>query len=125
VEDIQEAIEHALQEQAQALVILSSPLIFSERAHIADLALRTRLPAINLFTSFPKFGGLMAYGPDFPSIYRQAATYVARILEGATAGELPIQRPTKFELVINLKTAKALGLTIPENLLVRADEVIE
>jgi putative tryptophan/tyrosine transport system substrate-binding protein len=124
-EDVNEAFEHAVREQAQAMVILSSPLIFAERAQIADLALKTRLPTISLFSSFPSFGGLMAYGPDFPSIYKQAAGYVSRILGGAKPAELPIQRPTKFELVINLKTAKALGLTMPEALLVRADQVIE
>jgi ABC-type uncharacterized transport system substrate-binding protein len=124
-EDVNAAFEHAVREQAQAMVILSSPLIFSERAHIADLALKSRLPTISLFNSFPSFGGLMAYGPDFPSIFRQAAGYVSRILEGAKPGELPIQRPTKFELVINTKTAQALGVTMPEALLVRADQVIE
>jgi ABC-type uncharacterized transport system substrate-binding protein len=124
-EDIDGTFEHAVREQAQAMVILSSPLIFGERAHIADLALKTRLPTISLFNSFPSFGGLMAYGPDFPSIFRQAAGYVSRILEGAKPAELPIQRPTKFELVINVKTAQAIGLTMPEALLVRADKVIE
>jgi putative ABC transport system substrate-binding protein len=99
LEDINEAFERAVREQAQAMVILSSPLIFGERAHIADLALKTRLPTISLFNSFPKFGGLMAYGPDFSSIFRQAAGYVSRILAGANPGELPIQRPTKFELL--------------------------
>ena len=105
--------------------MLSSPLIFTQRSHIADAALNARLPSINIFNSFPKAGGLMAYGPYFPSLFTQAAGYVARILGGANPAELPIQRPTKFELVINLKTAKALGLKIPETLLVRADEVIE
>jgi putative tryptophan/tyrosine transport system substrate-binding protein len=124
-EDVNDAFEHAVREQAQAMVILSSPLIFAERAHIADLALKTRLPTISLFSSFPSFGGLMAYGPDFPSIFKQAAGYVSRILDGAKPAELPIQRPTKFELVINVKTAQAVGLTIPEALLVRADQVIE
>jgi putative tryptophan/tyrosine transport system substrate-binding protein len=124
-EDVNETFEHAVREQAHAMVILSSPLIFVERAHIADLALKARLPTISLFNSFPKFGGLMAYGPDLPSIFRQAAGYVSRILEGAKPAELPIQRPTKFELVINVKTAQAIGLTMPEALLVRADEVIE
>jgi putative tryptophan/tyrosine transport system substrate-binding protein len=125
VEDINPAFEQAARERAEGLVVLSSPLIFTQRSHIADAALNARLPSINLFNSFPKVGGLMAYGPYFPSLFTQAAGYVARILGGANPAELPIQRPTKFELVINLKTAKALGLTIPETLLVRADEVIE
>jgi putative tryptophan/tyrosine transport system substrate-binding protein len=125
VEDINAAFEQAVREQAQGLVVLSSPVIFAQRSYIADAALNARLPSINLFNSFPKVGGLMAYGPYFPSLFTQAADYVARILRGANPAELPIQRPTKFELVINLKTAKALGLTIPETLLVRADQVIE
>jgi putative ABC transport system substrate-binding protein len=107
------------------MVVLSSPLILYQRSHIADLAVNARLPTNTLFTSFPKVGGLMAYGPHFPSMFMRAANYVARILAGTKPGELPIERPSKFELVINLKTAKALGLTIPETLLVRADEVIE
>jgi ABC-type uncharacterized transport system substrate-binding protein len=125
VEEINPAFEQAARDQAQGLVVLSSPLIFTQRSHIADAALNARLPSINLFNSFPKVGGLMAYGPYFPSLFTQAAGYVGRILGGANPAELPIQRPTKFELVINLKTAKALGLKIPETLLVRADEVIE
>jgi putative ABC transport system substrate-binding protein len=125
LEDVNEAFERAEHEQAQAMVILSSPLIFGERVQIVNLALKIRLPTISLFNSFPKFGGLMAYGPDFPSIFRQAAGYVSRVLAGANPGELPIQRPIKFELVINVKTAQAVGLTMPEALLVRADEVIE
>lgn len=124
-EDINSAFERAGRGQVQGVVVLSSPLIFAERSHIADLALKARLPTINLFNTFTKFGGLMAYGPNFPSIYEQAATYVARILAGEHAGDLPIQRPIKFELGINLKTAEALGLSIPETLLIRADEVIE
>lgn len=124
-EDFGAALERATHEQAQGLVLLSSPLIFLQRQHIADLTLSARMPTISLFTSFPKVGGMMAYGPNFPSLYKQAASYVARILAGANPGELPVQRPNKFELVVNLKTAKALGLAIPEALLVRADEVIE
>ena len=125
VEDINADFEHAAREQARGMVVLSSPLIFVQRSHIANLALNTRLPTISLFTSYPKVGGLMAYGPHFPLMFKRAANYVARILAGAKLAELPIERPSKFELVINLKTAKALGLTIPEALLVRADEVIE
>jgi putative ABC transport system substrate-binding protein len=115
VEDINEAIEQAARER----------LIFLQRPLIASMALKARLPTINLFNSFPRVGGLMAYGPDFPSLFRQAAGYIGRILGGANPGELPIQRPTKFELVINLRTAKALGIDIPARLLARADEVIE
>jgi ABC-type uncharacterized transport system substrate-binding protein len=125
VEDINEAFEHAAREQARGMVVLSSPLIFFQRSHIANLALNTRLPTISLFTASPKVGGLMAYGPHFPLMFARAANYVVRILAGAKPGELPIERPSRFELVVNVKTAKALGLTIPETLLVRADEVIE
>jgi len=124
-QDINETIEQAARGQAHGLVVLSSPLIFVELSQIANLALNARLPTISLFNSFPKLGGLMAYGPDFPSLFLQAGGYVGRILAGANPGELPIQRPTKFELVINLKTAKALDLPIPGMLLVRADKVIQ
>jgi putative tryptophan/tyrosine transport system substrate-binding protein len=124
-QDINEAIQQAVLDQANGLVVLSSPLIYQHRSQIGSIALRARLPTISLFNTFPKEGGLMAYGPDFPAIYTQAAGYVGRVLAGANAGELPIQRPTKFELVINLKTAKALGLDVPPSLLARADEVIE
>jgi len=125
VEDIKDTIDRAAREQLHGLVVLTSPLIFNQRSQIADLALKSRLPTISIFSSFPKVGGLMAYGPSLASMFKQAGSYVDRILLGANPGELPIQRPSKFELVINLKTAKALGLTIPETLLVRADEVIE
>jgi putative ABC transport system substrate-binding protein len=125
VEDIDQAFEHAAREQAHGMVVLSSPLIFFERSHIANLALNTRLPTISLFTASPKVGGLMAYGPHFPSMFTRAANYVMRILAGAKPNELPIERPSKFELVINLKTSKALGLDVPWFLQQRADEVIE
>jgi putative ABC transport system substrate-binding protein len=124
-QDINGAIQQAVRDQANGLVVLSSPLIYQHRSQIGSIALNARMPTISLFNTFPKEGGLMAYGPDFPAIYTQAAGYVARVLAGANPGELPIQRPTKFELVINLKTAKALGLTVPSSLLTRADEVIE
>jgi putative ABC transport system substrate-binding protein len=125
VEDIKDAIEHAAREQMHGLVVLTSPLIFNQRSQIADLALKSRLPTISIFSSFPRVGGLMAYGPSLASMFKQAGSYVDRILSGANPGELPIQRPSKCEFVVNLKTAKTLGLTIPETLLVRADEVIE
>ena len=105
VEDIKDSIERAAREQVHGLVVLTSPLIFNERSRIADLALKTRLPTISLFNSFPKVGGLMAYGPNLASMFKRAASYVDRILSGVNPGELPIERPSKFELVINLKTA--------------------
>jgi putative tryptophan/tyrosine transport system substrate-binding protein len=125
VEDIKDSIERAAREQVHGLVVLTSPLIFNERSRIADLALKTRLPTISLFNSFPKVGGLMAYGPNLASMFKRAASYVDRILSGVNPGELPIERPTKFELVINLKTANALGLKVSPTLIARADEVIE
>ena len=125
VEDLKEAFNRAAREQAHAVVVLSSPLIFGQRLQIADLALSTRLPTISLFTLFPRSGGLMAYGPNFPEMWKRAATYVDRILKGAKAGDMPIERPSRFELVINLTTAKALGLDLPWFLQQRADEVIE
>jgi putative ABC transport system substrate-binding protein len=124
-EDFKDAFDRAASERAHAMVVLSSPLVFSQRSQIADLALKAHLPTISLFTLFPRSGGLMAYGPNFPEMWKRAATYGDRILKGAKAGELPIERPSKFELVINLKTAKALGVDVPWFLQQRADEVIE
>ena len=124
-EEFKAAFDHAVSQQAHAVVVLSSPLIFGQRSHIAELAVNTRLPTISLFTLFPRSGGLMGYGPNFVDMWKRAPTYVDRILRGAKAGELPIERPSTFELVINLKTARALGLEIPPTLLARADEVIE
>jgi putative tryptophan/tyrosine transport system substrate-binding protein len=101
-------------------------MLFGQRAPLANLAAKNRLPAIAWTPEFIGDGGLlMAYGPNVPEMYRRAATYVDRILKGARPADLPIEQPTKFELIINLKTAKALGLTIPPSLLLRADQVIE
>jgi putative tryptophan/tyrosine transport system substrate-binding protein len=124
-EDFKDTFDRAAREPIHGVVVLSSPLILEQRLQIADWAMKARLPTISLFTSFPRSGGLMAYGPSLPDMYKRAATYVDRILKGARVADLPIERPIKFELVINLKTAKALGLTIPESFLLRADEVIE
>jgi putative ABC transport system substrate-binding protein len=125
-QDLTGAFGTAARERGTGLVVLTSPLLSLNRARIAELALKHRLPGITLFTNFPAFGFLMAYGPNQPDAFRRAASqYVARILNGARPAELPVQRPEKFELVINLKTAKALGLTIPPSLLLRADQVIE
>jgi len=110
---------------ANALMILNAGLSYTYRQQLADLALRYRLPTMNPFREGVVAGGLMSYGASVPDIARQGAQYVAKILKAAKPADLPVQEPTKFELVINLKTAKALGLTIPPSLLARADEVIE
>ena len=111
--------------RSEALIQLSSPLIFLEAKSIADFALKNRLPAISLFRVFPDSNGLMSYGPDIADLYRRCGVYVAKVLKGAKVSELPIERPARFMLVLNTKTATALGLTIPPSLLLRADQVIE
>ncbi len=111
--------------QVDGVVVLGDPLFFAQAGHIADRAAREKLPAISGFREHVAAGGLMSYGPDIKDSFRRAATYVDKILKGANPAELPIEQPTKFELVINLRTAQALGLTIPPFLLARADEVIE
>jgi putative ABC transport system substrate-binding protein len=123
-EDIEHAFE-ALRERADALYICIDPLIGTYLAHIITLALAARLPTMYGGPSFGKAGGLMAYGASYPDLFRRAAEYVDKILRGANPADIPVEQPTKFELVINLKTAKALGLTIPDKLLALADEVIE
>ncbi len=110
--------------RAGALTVLTSAMLFEERKRLVDLVAKNRLPAVYPWREFVDAGGLMAYGPDLADLFRRAATYVDKILKGAKPGDLPVEQPTKFELVINLKTAKALGLTIPPSLLQRADQVI-
>ena len=110
---------------AQALVVLTDPILFSQRRRIVELANRSRLPAIYFFPGFVEEGGLMSYGPSDADLFRRSAVYVDKILKGARPRDLPVEQPTKFELVISLKTAKALGLTVPDRLLVAADQVIE
>ncbi|MBI2159635.1 MAG: hypothetical protein HYU25_04455 [Candidatus Rokubacteria bacterium] len=110
---------------AQALVVTPDPMLHRERRLLVDLAARRRLPAIYFARDLVEAGGLMAYSADFADLARRAATYVHKILKGAKPADLPVEQPTRFELVINLKTAKALGLTIPPLFLFRADKLIE
>ena len=113
-------------ERAGALIVpVTIPLLFASRKQIVDLAVKHRLPGMYYLKEFVDAGGLMAYGPSNPDLFRRAATYVDKILKGAKPADLPVEQPTKFELVINLKTAKALGLTIPQSVLIRADQVIQ
>ena len=123
-EDIAPAFE-ALKGSADALYVVGDGLVITHRVRINTLALIARLPTIYPVREYVDAGGLMSYGPNFPDQFRRAADYVDKILRGAKPGEIPVEQPTKFDLVINLTTAKALGLTIPESFLLRADEVIE
>jgi putative ABC transport system substrate-binding protein len=111
--------------KAQALYVVEDPIFFAHRMTLLELATSARIPTIHELRRFPEAGALMSYGPDLHDLFRRAAFYVDRILKGETPSDLPVQQPTKFELVINLKTAKALGLEIPPTLLALADEVIE
>jgi putative ABC transport system substrate-binding protein len=111
--------------RADALYAFGNPVNFKNRQLIADFALKSRLPSIYEERLFVESGGLMSYAPSFTDLFRRAATYVDKILKGAKPADLPVEQPTKYELLINLKTAKALGLTIPPSLLQRADQVIE
>jgi putative tryptophan/tyrosine transport system substrate-binding protein len=123
--DFEGAFRVALRSKAEALLVLTTPVIFRERSKIAQLALRNRLPTSFAHREHVDAGGLMSYGPNFDDMWRHAAVYVDKILKGAKPSDLPVEQATKFELIINLKTAKALGLTIPPSLLLRADQVIE
>jgi putative ABC transport system substrate-binding protein len=124
-DDLERALETARTKHVEAGILLSSPLVFGASKQIGELALAKRLPLISLFSEFPKTGGLLAYGPNLGEMFRRCGDYVAKILHGAKPSDLPIQRPERFDLVINLKTAAALGLEIPTQLQQLADEVIE
>jgi putative ABC transport system substrate-binding protein len=123
--DFEKAFSKMTRARAGALTVLPSNMFINERRRLVDLAAKNRLPAVYSWREFVDAGGLMSYGVNVPGLFRRAATYVDKILKGARPADLPVEQPTKFELVINLKTAKALGLTIPPSLLARADQVIE
>src|SRR5262249_6097627 len=124
-DELEIALAAIERERAPAFLPFDSPVAFANRRRVVEFAVRNRLPAVYATRAYAIDGGLMSYGPSLADLFRRASTYVAKILKGIKPGDLPVEQPTKFELVINLKTAKALGLTIPQSLLVRADEIIQ
>jgi putative ABC transport system substrate-binding protein len=123
--DLAGAVANAKERRADAVILLSSPLVFVNAKELAGLALAHRLPAITMFADFARSGGLMAYGPDLMGALRQAGTMAGKILAGTSPATLPIERPTTFELVVNLRTAETLGIAVPTALKARADDVID
>jgi len=123
-EEIDRAFGALSRALARALIILNDPVFTAERKRIAELAAKNRIPSVSGTLEYTEAGGLMAYGPSFPEMYRRAATYVDKILKGAKPADLPVERPTKFEFIVNLKAAKQIRVTIPPNVLARADKVI-
>ena len=124
-EEIADAFAAMTRERAQAVFVISDPMLYSERRRLAELALKHRLPSIHSAPDYVEAGGLFSYGPSYSDLFRRAAVYVDKILKGATPGELPIEQPTHVALVVNLQTAKALGVRIPPPILLRAERVIE
>jgi len=124
-DDFDAAFAATSQEGFDGLLVVTDPTFVSNRTRLAELALKHHMPSIHGVRAYVEAGGLMSYGPNMAGLYRRASTYVDKLLKGAKPRDLPVEQPTKFELVINLKTAKALGLTIPQSLLLRADEVIQ
>jgi putative ABC transport system substrate-binding protein len=122
--DIETAFQVASKGRADAVLLMASPITFSQRRQVVDLAVKSRLPTIYGRPEYVEDGGLVFYGPSYTDLFRRAATYVDKILKGAKPADLPIEQPKKFEFIINLKAAKLIGLTIPPNVLVRADKVI-
>ena len=123
--DIDRAFEAIERERFTGILVIGDPTLGIHRSRIAELALKRQLPAVSTLRESAQAGLLMSYGTDFHHLWRRAATFVDKILKGAKPGDLPVEQPTKFELVINLRTARALGITIPRALLLRADQVIE
>jgi putative ABC transport system substrate-binding protein len=124
-EQIDEALAAIMRERPDGLLVLADRLFLHNRTRIMDFAAEERLPGVHAYRELVEAGGLMSYGPSYAGMHRRAATYVDKILKGAKPADLPVERPTKFELVINLKAAEALGLTIPPSIILRADEVLE
>jgi len=122
---LDQAFATMVREQMQAFILVSDTVLFNYRQHIAALALKNRLPSTSSLKEFAEAGLLLSYGPDFQSLYGGAAVFIDKIFKGAKPADLPVELPTKFDLVINLKTAKALGIEVPASLLLRADQVIE
>jgi putative ABC transport system substrate-binding protein len=125
VSELERAFEDAVRGRADLLNVWGDPLTFVQRARIAELAMKHRLPTMHFFREAVEVGGLLGFGPNQIQMYRNAAKYIDKILKGTKPGDIPVEQPTKYEFVINLKTAKALGLTIPPAVLARADEVIQ
>lgn len=123
--EVDDVMKRLLAERPQAVVLLTAPVVFSALSRIAELTRQRRLPSISPFSTYPSTGGLMAYGPDFPAMWIQLSSYVDRVLRGARPGDLPVERPSKFNLVVNVRTAKDIGLALSRSLILRADEVIE
>jgi putative tryptophan/tyrosine transport system substrate-binding protein len=123
--DIETAFRDASKGRAEAVLALASPVLISQRAQLADLAVKSRLPAIYYSTEYVEAGGLMTYGVNLNDLHRRAAVYVDKVLKGRKPADLPVEQPIKFELIINLKAAKQIGLTIPQSVLYRADRVIK
>ena len=124
-ESLDRALRVMAQEYSDGLIVVTDPFLSAHRTRIVESTNRQKVPAVFGFKEFVESGGLISYGASLPEMYRRAATYVDKILKGAKAGDLPIEQPTKFELMINMKTVKALGPTIPQSVLLRADQVIE
>jgi putative ABC transport system substrate-binding protein len=124
-DEIDAALQSAIQANAQAIVTMDDPLVQSQRVRIVEFAMRQHLPLMSEHRPVPEAGGLMSYGPNQIDMWRRAAAYVDKIFKGAKPADLPVEQPTKFELVVNLKTARALGIEIPTSILLRADELIE
>jgi putative ABC transport system substrate-binding protein len=124
-QEIESAFMRMIKERAQAVIVVSDPIFLEDRRGIAELAMKNRLPYVRRYREYAEAGALMSYGPSLAENYRRAAAYADKIFKGANPGDLPIEQPNKFETVINLKTAKALGITIPKSIFISADKVIE